>query len=105
VTVTLLQRRRSDAHGVVLALDGELDLASAPGLEQELREIEATGPDRILIDLRGLRFMDCTGLAVMLRAQQSAEANGHQLALRRGPNQVQRLFELTELLEHFTFED
>jgi anti-sigma B factor antagonist len=98
-------RRHRDAEGIVLALQGELDLASAPELAQELRELEATDVRRILIDLRELRFMDATGISLMIRAQQSAEANGHRLALRRGAGQVQRLFQLTGVLGRFTFQD
>jgi anti-sigma B factor antagonist len=98
-------QRHADLYGVILALRGEIDLGSAPGFEQELREIEEAQPGRILIDLRSLDFMDCTGISVMIRAQQSAHANGHLLALRRGPDQVHRLFELTGLLDHFTFLD
>jgi len=41
----------------------------------------------------------------MLRAQQTAETNGHQLCLRPGSPQVQRLFEITGALERFTFLD
>ena len=98
-------QRHADAHGVALALRGELDLVSAPELEQKLREIEETLPGRIVIDLGNLDFMDSTGISLMIRARQSAHANGHLLALRRDPNQVQRLFQLTELLDHFTFLD
>jgi anti-sigma B factor antagonist len=98
-------QRDADAHGVVVALRGELDLGSAPHFQQELREIQEARPARILIDLRSLDFIDCTGIALMIRAQQSAHANGRRLALRRGPRQVQRLFQLTGLLDHFTFLD
>ncbi len=97
--------RHADAHGVVLALEGEVDVGSAPRFEQELRQLEIAQPERIVIDLHRLDFMDCTGLALMVRAERSARANGHQLALRRGPAQVQRLFRLTGLLDHFTFLD
>ncbi len=101
----LEMQRGADSHGIVLALRGEVDLGSATQLERELREIGQAGPRRIVIDLRELDFMDCTGISVIIRAQQSAHANGHLLALRRGPNQVHRLFELTGLLDHFTFLD
>jgi anti-sigma B factor antagonist len=96
-------RRAHDDHGVVLELGGELDLASAPEVERQLSEIEGERPDRILIDLSDVSFMDSTGLALMLRAQQSAQTNGHQLCLRSGSPQVQRLFEITGALERFTF--
>jgi anti-anti-sigma factor len=98
-------QRTTDAKGVVLALTGELDLASVPDAERELLELQGIHPGRVLIDLRGLEFMDSTGLALMIRAQQSAQANGHELSLRRGPGQVHRLFELTQLVDQFTFED
>lgn len=97
--------RKPDEDGIVVALVGELDLASVPELDRELHELDGTYAGRLLIDLAGLDFMDSTGLALMIRAQQSAHANGHQLRLRRGPAQIQRLFELTRLVEHFTFED
>jgi anti-anti-sigma factor len=102
----LLQVRRGrDEHGVVLELHGELDLGSAPELERQLAEAEAEKPGRLLIDLGNLSFMDSTGLALMLRAQQTAQDNGHQLCLRPGSPQVQRLFELTGALDRFTFAD
>jgi anti-sigma B factor antagonist len=97
-------RRIDDEHGVVLRLGGELDLASAPELERQLAEIQRHSAGRILIDLTNLEFMDSTGLALMIRAQQAAQANGRQLRLRRGSAQVQRLFELTAVLDRFTFE-
>jgi anti-sigma B factor antagonist len=97
--------RHADSHEVILALRGEVDLASAGQFEQELRGLPEIPPERLVIDLRGLDFMDCAGLSLMIRAQQSADANGYVLALRRGPDQVQRLFQLTGLLDHFTFLD
>ena len=102
---SLIIQRLSDERGIVLQLAGELDLESAPELDRELRELEGLSQGRLLIDLGGLEFMDSSGLAVMVRAQRSARDNGHRLALRAGPPQVQRLFELTGVLQRFTFED
>lgn len=98
-------RRTTDAHGAVLTLVGELDLESSPELDREIRAVEAVNPARLLIDLGGLQFMDSSGLAVIVRADRAARENGHGLTLRPGPIQVQRLFELTGLLERFTFEE
>lgn len=39
--------------------------------------------------------MDSTGLAVLIRAEQDAQENGHRLHLCPGSPQVQRVFELT----------
>ena len=100
----VIEKRRED-DAVVLTLSGELDLASAPTLERELREAEATSPTRLVIDLAGLAFMDSTGLQALLRARERANSNDHQLSLRRAPHQVQRVFELTKTVDAFTFED
>lgn len=98
-------RRADDAQGVVLALGGELDLDTTPELDHQLREATEGNPGRLLIDLGALDFMDSTGLGSIVRAQRFADSNGHRLTLRRGQHQVQRLFELTGVLERFTFEE
>lgn len=98
-------RRVNDDRGTVIELAGELDLESAPELERQLREVERAGPGRVLIDLGDLEFMDSTGVAVIIRAGRAARENGHRLSLRPGPPQVQRLFELTGMLQRFTFEE
>jgi stage II sporulation protein AA (anti-sigma F factor antagonist) len=97
-------QRTNDDRGAILALAGELDLESASELDRQIQEVEESNVGRLLIDLGGLEFMDSSGLAVLVRAQRSARDNGHGLALRPGPTQVQRLFELTGLLERFAFE-
>ncbi|HEY5317850.1 MAG TPA: STAS domain-containing protein [Solirubrobacteraceae bacterium] len=101
----LAVRCTADARGTVLELAGELDLESAPELDRRLRELEAANPVLLLIDLSRLEFMDSSGLAVIVRAGRAARTNGHRLSLRRGTAQVQRLFELTGVLERFTFVD
>jgi len=94
-----------DSGQVVLALEGELDLASAPKLEEELQRAEAENPSLLRIDLSGLTFMDSTGMRTLLLAQRRAQEGERRLALRRGPNQVQRVFELTGSVDTFAFED
>jgi anti-anti-sigma factor len=102
----LLIEKTQAADAVILMLSGELDLASAPTLERELREAEAANPRRVVIDLAGLAFMDSTGLQALLRARERANNNSsHQLLLRRAPHQVQRVFELTKTVDAFTFDD
>jgi anti-sigma B factor antagonist len=95
----------TDEDAVVLALRGELDLTSAPQFEQEVRAAAERHPRRMVIDLSGLEFMDSTGLRALLMARERAQENAHQLALRRGPRQVQRVLELTKTLDAFEFED
>jgi anti-sigma B factor antagonist len=96
---------RREGDTTVVVLEGELDLASAPDLERELRDAESNGSARVLIDLGGLGFMDSTGLQALLRARERANSSQHDLVLRRGPHQVQRVFELTKTVDAFNFQD
>lgn len=89
----------------MLALRGELDLASGPALQQQLDAAEADGSGRVLVDLGGLQFMDSTGLQILLGADRRQRGKGQSLMLRRGPRAIQRLFELTQTATVFRFED
>jgi anti-anti-sigma factor len=95
----------SAADATVLALSGELDIASAPALERALDEFGASIPRRLVIDLTDVTFMDSTGLRALLLARQRTEDVDHELVLRPGPRQVQRVFELSGTLERFSFQD
>jgi anti-sigma B factor antagonist len=80
---------------IVVAPRGELDVGSAPDLAEQLGEVLQAGFARIVIDLRGITFMDSTGLHVVLDAHTASRHAGVDLALIQGPSAVQRLFELT----------
>ncbi len=101
----LIVESRTDGDSLVLLLQGELDLTSAPSFEREIHEVEASSPGRIVLDLSRLDFMDSTGLRALLQARERAAANNQELVLRRGPRQVQRVLELTKTVDVFTFED
>jgi anti-anti-sigma factor len=91
--------------GVRLELTGELDISSAPVLEEALGRIEAGQPSLLLVDLRGLEFMDSTGLRTLVSANQRARTQERRLAIVRGPEQVDRIFSVTRLDERFEIVD
>ena len=92
------------AGGVaVIALDGELDLAGAATLEQELSRLEPESPDAIVLDLRAVEFMDSSGLRVIAVASKHAQDRGRRLALVPGSEQVMRVFEITRMRERLDF--
>jgi anti-sigma B factor antagonist len=94
---------RSHRGAVVLAVEGELDLASSPALEAQLES--AGESELVILDLRKLDFMDSTGLRVLLQAYQRAEGSGRRFALVRGGPQVQRLLSLAGVAERLTVVD
>jgi anti-anti-sigma factor len=82
----------SDGEQVV-RVDGELDIATAPRLEAALLRPRPR-EERVILDLTGLRFMDSTGLRVLLRATSAAREGRWELYLRNVPHNIRRLFDL-----------
>jgi anti-sigma B factor antagonist len=91
-----VERCNSSDGMVVLRLRGELDLATASELSEQLGRAEHDARV-VVIDLRGLEFMDSTGVALLASADRRARERGGRLVVVRGGRQVQRLFELTGL--------
>ncbi len=100
-SLTVRSQREGDAH--VIELVGELDLDGAPRLEDELRSVEAGDAPSIVVDLSGLEFIDSTGIRLLVMA---AERCGEgRFAILRGPPQVHRVFEITDLAARLPFAD
>jgi anti-anti-sigma factor len=89
---------RREGSAAVIAISGELDLASGPRLEVELAALDA-GVRLVVVDLRNLEFMDSTGLSIIVRAHQRLAEQDCELSLVRGSPQVQRLLDLTGVAE------
>jgi anti-sigma B factor antagonist len=94
-----------DRGRIHVALSGELDIASAERLEEALAEVEGAGGATILLDLRGVEFIDSTGIRAVIAANERAEANGRRLAVVRGTKAVERVFRLTQLDERLDLVD
>ena len=100
-SLALRSERHGDVH--VIELRGELDLDGAPQLEEELHSVERSDAASIVVDLGGLEFIDSTGVRLLvLAADRSPEG---RFSLLRGPHQVHRVFELTDLADRLPFVD
>jgi anti-anti-sigma factor len=82
-------------------------LSSALVLEEELRRIEEEKRPRVLVlDLRMLKFLDSTGLRLILAAHARALKRGGRLTIVQGTDAVRRIFRLTGVMERLNvFED
>jgi anti-anti-sigma factor len=90
----------------LVTLRGELDLPGAAQLEPELgRLAREPGLDAVALDLRGLDFLDTSGLRLFVAADRTLRDCDRRLVLVRGPQRVQRVFELTRLAERLEFID
>ena len=91
---------RRDGGRVVLALVGELDMASADRLQQAVDDDALRTETSVVLDLEGLQFIDSTGLRVILRALERCRGRGQEFAITRGSPQVQRLLSITGVAAH-----
>ena len=88
----------------VVAPTGELDLSGAAILEAELDRL-AVEPElaAVVLDLRGLEFMDSSGLRLVVLADMRAREAGRRFALIRGGETVHRVFEITRMSDRLDF--
>jgi anti-sigma B factor antagonist len=94
-----------DGDTAIVRFEGELDLATAPQAETALRELEESQqpPGRIVLDLRGVRFLDSTGLRVILAADSRARREGRHVQVIAGPEPVHRVFRIALLDRRLEF--
>jgi anti-sigma B factor antagonist len=96
--VTILDVETEERDGLVrIALRGELDLSTVRQVEEEITRAETSNPPLIVLDLGSLRFLDSTGLRLIMTADQRARDQGRRVAIVRGPDSVNRVFTITKL--------
>ncbi len=87
-----------------VALAGEFDMPATFTVEPALEQaVERPDLDTITVDLSRLRFIDSTGIGVLLRLEEESRARGVALTILPGPREVQRVFELAGLGEALPF--
>jgi anti-sigma B factor antagonist len=90
------------ADGVHVQLTGELDISSASGVESRLMEVEERAPERLVLDLRRVNFIDSTGLSMIINADARARKAGRRLTIVSGdgvPRRILRTVGLEERLD------
>jgi anti-anti-sigma factor len=85
-----------------LVLSGELDLASAAELNRRLLPL-CRDAENVVLDLRQLTFIDASGLHVMVVAKEMCARHETAFGLVPGQEHVQRVFQLTGLLDVLPF--
>jgi anti-sigma B factor antagonist len=93
--------RISSAHladdAYIVSLGGEVDLVTAPQLEQELGTLTESGARRLVVDLGGAAFIDSTVLGVLLKTLNRLDAGGGELVLVSDDHRILKIFEVTGL--------
>jgi anti-sigma B factor antagonist len=90
----------------IVTLRGELDMTATAQIEPELERLYCqTRLDVVALDLRGLDFLDSSGLRTIVLAATQLADEDRRLVLVRGPVSVQRVFEITRMTERLEFVD
>jgi anti-sigma B factor antagonist len=90
------------AGTVVVSVAGEVDLATAPQLEQSLGEVlEQSDTREVRVDMSAVEFMDSAGLRVLIAALGRATESNRTLTLQSPSDRVHRLIEIAGLAELF----
>ena len=87
-------RPRRVGHRTVLAVTGEVDLATAPELRSAVDTALASGAQELWLDLSATAFMDSSGLHVLLDAHRRMRRLRRRLAIVCPGGPVRRLFEI-----------
>ena len=88
--------RHTDAAVVVVAA-GELTLREAPDFHDKLIEICETAPDRLVINLKEITFIDSSGVGILAEIYRRMKRSGGKLALTSLNKMVRSVFEITRL--------
>ncbi len=92
--------RHDGAGRVIIALTGELDMASAPLLQRAIADSALAASAVLVLDLEQLSFLDSTGLRIILGVRELCQERGQGFAVTPGSPQVQRLLSITGVAEH-----
>jgi len=74
---------------------GDLDLAAAPELRESLSLALRSDAESVVVDLRGLDFLDSTGLKALVEAHAGPE--GHRVSFIRGNSMIEQVLQVSHL--------
>jgi anti-sigma B factor antagonist len=96
---------RSDQGETRLAVSGEIDLNTAPDLEQTAADLLYERPKRLVLDLGEVPFCDSSGIGVLVRVYNKASVIGCRVVIARPTPNVRAILEMTALTRIFHIDD
>ncbi|MEU4424345.1 STAS domain-containing protein [Actinoplanes sp. NPDC024001] len=82
-----------------VSLQGEIDILTVEQVRVVLGEAVAAGPERIVVDMAEVSFIDSTGLGALISGFQRARDRGIPFRLARPSHNVRQILVLSGLLE------
>src|SRR4051812_37767622 len=99
-SLRLEERRNGDR--TILAVHGELDLATVDAVRARLDALRAERRP-VVLDLDGLEFMDSTGIRLVLQAAEDGAGTGWDFSITRGSYAVRRVFEAARIADRLPY--
>ena len=96
---------RAGSTPPVIAVTGEIDVATAPQLREWLQRVIAQGESTVVLDLLGVTFLDSTALGVLVGALKRCREAGGDLYIVVADPRIMKIFEITGLTNVFTIAD
>jgi len=93
-----VERSRVDGYEL-LAVEGELDIATAPRMIAALNEAFAQLDVPLVVDLSSVAFMDSTGLALLMNAYRRVQRRGQGFAIVCPAGPISRVFEIADMVD------
>jgi anti-sigma B factor antagonist len=84
---------------VVVAVTGDVDIHTAPHLQDCLDALVAERRPAVVVDLAGVNFLDSSALGVLIAAQRQLGEAGGELRLAAPRAHVRKIFQITRLTE------
>lgn len=81
----------------VIGVSGELDVYTAPALEEVLGDLVDAGKIKVVVDLSAVSFMDSTGLGLLIKALKWTRENGGALEVVANSEKILKVFRITGL--------
>lgn len=97
----LVLTTETEGDRAVIAIKGELDAYTAPGVEEQIASLVGRRINNIVLDLSETGFLDSSGLRAILTAHRRLASDEGSLTLRNPSEPVTRLLEITGLTDHF----
>lgn len=102
---SVITDRQTIEGGIILKIEGEVDLIHSPQFRIELMQVLDDGVDRLIIDLSGVPFMDSSGVATLVEALQVQRKKTSKLVLCNLQQKVRSIFDISRLDMVFTITD
>lgn len=96
---------KSDSGCFILKVRGELDISTAPRLEEEVMKLFNSCGPYCIIDLSETNYLDSSAFHVLIKCHRQALKQGGKMALAGLQPSVERIFKIAKLMELFSIFD